>query len=80
MLVVKLRKFTVTIMMHAQLILVILKAVVDTPKLNVTTTMLALLIDVIPLVDVLILLSAVMMETLAPWIIVILILAVFMKT
>jgi|SwirhirootsSR3_FD_contig_51_56214_length_702_multi_2_in_0_out_0_3 hypothetical protein len=79
MLVVELKKFTVMIMMHAPLILVILKAVVDTLKLNVTTTMNVLPTDVIQLLDAFILLSTVVIETLVLWTVVILILVVFMK-
>jgi len=77
-LVVKPQKFTATIMMHVPLILATLKAAVNTLTLNVTTPMLALLIDVIPAVAVLTVLSPVMILTLAPQTVAILVLAVLM--
>jgi hypothetical protein len=72
--------FTVTMMMHVRLILATLKAVANILKLNVTTMMLALLIDAIPLADAFTPLSAVMMMTLVQWIVATLTLVVFMKT
>jgi hypothetical protein len=66
--------------MHALLIFAILKVVVHILKLNVTTTMLALPIDVMPLVDAFTLLSAVMMQTPVPWTVATLILVVLMIT